>query len=348
MSKKKKKNSCKPNKRVYPSLGQCATTLSEFQCDPVTVLKEAQEFKFHHEGPTGTPFNHSPFVTDVWVERTGWRLKDPYQVRLKSGVELEAFPNGGGWSLVNNQIVEDEEVTHIKLLNDPMFRRNWTGGRKIKRACEYFGTRFPVWVRGYFIKPEDVPETHRFTPTEVFGYRNSDGKVIIMIAKAEIVPNESEDISLDDILQYVDDPLFWWDNETDVMSHNDICSAIHYINSKRKHHLEDPEEAIWLDEFFEKYMMDYKPHAHHRDICKNTLKQLGKDALVKCMTDNLMNEAGNRLKLLKEGKSEMQKRTLDERVNLSRGGRPHYEAGPHFNIKEVLAGNPLYLLPDLG
>lgn len=338
MSRKKKANSHKPVKYVYPSLG-------ESESSP----KEVQEYSFYPKSfePESTHFNHSPFITDVWVERSGWRTKNAYQIRLKSGVEMEAFPNGGGWSLVNNQIVEDEEVTHIKLLNTPFFRRGYTGARKIARDCEYFGTRYPAWVRGHFVKLEDIPEGYRFTPLEVFAYRNSESQIKLMIAKAEIVEEDSKAIHINDIYEYTKDSDFWWDDSTNVLSHDDICRSIYYINTKRKHHQENPEEAVWLDDFISKHLSHQKAWGYHRDIYIQMLKDFGKDALMSCILNNNLAEANHRLKQFKNQDPGWNKQAVIEAVNIARGGYPHYQPVMRMNIAEILAGGKLPSLLDI-
>lgn len=338
MSRKKKTNSHKPAKHVYPSLGESESS-----------SPEVQEYNFYPKSfePEATHFNHSPFVTDVWVVRDGWRTKNAYQVRLKSGVEMEAFPNGGGWSLVNNQIVEDEEITHIKLLNTPFFRRGYTGARKIARDCEYFGTRYPAWVRGHFVKLEDIPEGYRFTPLEVFAYRNSESQIKLMIAKAEIVEEGSTAIHIDNVYEYAKDPDFWWDDKTDVLNHDDICRSIYYINVKRKHHEDNPEEAAWLDNFIIEHFSQNKLWGYYRDLLIKMLKDFGKDVLVNCVTNPSKLEPSRPDILFKRQDNGWNETTALEALNMARGGYPHYQPVCRYNLADILAGGKLPSVLDI-
>lgn len=246
------------------------------------MVKPIEEGFLSTQADPVTHFNHNPFVTEVWVERHGWRFKDPYLVRLKDGTEIEGYPNGGGFSLSNNRIVEDDEVTHLKLLQNPEFRRAFNGARKLVRQFEFFGTRYPVWVQDRFVKLEDLPEGYRFEPTEVYAYRDKEKNVKVMISKANIVEEHSGTPRLTDILEYAKDPHFWWDEESQILNHDDVMRGIHHVHRAREHYAEDFEEAKWLDEFCMKHNLPNWKST--RAAMVPMLKQQGKEVFIKAMS----------------------------------------------------------------
>ena len=234
-----------------------------------------------------THFNHNPFVTEVWVERQGWRFKDPYMVRLKDGTEIEGYPNGGGFSLSNNRIVEDDEVTHLKLLQHPEFRRAFDGARKLVRQFEFFGTRYPVWVNDRFVKLEDLPAGYRFEPLEVYAYRDKEKNIKVLISKANIVEEHSGAPRLTDILEYVKDPHFWWDDESQILNHDDVVRAIHYVHLAREHYKANFEEAKWLDEFCMKHKVRMWKASRH--VLSNALDMQGREVFTLAFTPRTEN-----------------------------------------------------------
>lgn len=254
----------------------------------VTIKDIDNAFLGNAQADPVTHFNHNPFVTEVWVERHGWRFKDPYLVRLKDGTEIEGYPNGGGFSLSDNRIVEDDEVTHLKLLQNPGFRRAFDGARKLVRQFEFFGTRYPVWVNDRFVKQEDLPEGYRFEPLEVYAYRDKENNVKVIISKANIVEEHSGAPRLTDILEYTKDPHFWWDEGSQILNHADIQQAIRYVHMSREHYKADFEEAKWLDEFCTKH--DIYMWKASRHILAKVLEKQGKEVLEQAYTPTVKPE----------------------------------------------------------
>lgn len=294
MSRKKKKNSSRPKVAQ-----QCPASFDSSINGLFSKVDKTPHI-FIPVSHVESRFNHSPFVTDVWVEYNGARFKDPYQIRLNTGEEIEASPNGGGWHLPDNRIVEDSEVTHVKLLSKPMQRRWHTGARKLIRQFEYFGTRYPAWVGDQFIKETELPDGYRFSPTEVYGYRDKEGKIKIMVSRAKVVEQHSTEPSITDILSYTNDPLFWWEGYCDVMNHDDICRAIHYVHMHREHIKSNPADASWLNQLMQRYTPSPRNWIPIRQIAVQILEERGRLGLEATVIKPVGASFVGRWKMLKE------------------------------------------------
>lgn len=296
----------------------------------VTIKDIDNAFLGNAQADPVTHFNHNPFVTEVWVERQGWRFKDPYLVRLKDGTEIEGYPNGGGFSLSDNRIVEDEEVTHLKLLQNPDFRRAFNGARKLVRQFEFFGTRYPAWVDNRFVKLEDLPEGYRFEPVEVYAYRDKEKNVKVLISKANIVEEHSGAPRLTDILEYANDPHFWWDEDSQILNHDDIQRAIRHVYLAREHYKVNFEEAKWLDEFCMKHNMHMWKSVRH--ILVQALGKEGKEVFTQIFTPTVDQGPSILDAVLPLSMSDSQKKR--EILNELRGSKSAYDRNP-FTMKLI-------------
>lgn len=204
-------------------------------------------------------FNHSPFVYDVAVPFTGLRLKDPYYITCKDGTKIDAYPNGGGWSIAGGRIVEDEEVTHIALCIPGESKwETMTGGWRIDRDIDYFGTTYPMWcgTEYGFLYPDEVPEGYITIPVELYAYRdrkNPEAQTKLFVAQAKILKEEDGDnnATLDKIREYVQHPAFWLDPNTSVMSSAEIQGSIYGIARFLRNLREHKARALELVALFE-------------------------------------------------------------------------------------------------
>lgn len=296
-------------------------------------------------------FTHSPFVFDVWVPFNGHRFKNTYVIRTKDGREVEAFPNGGAWGLPDNSWVEDSEVLEIKLLSNPTGRNFHKGARRLKRDIEYFGTRYPVWCGDTFVWEDELPPGFRITPTEVYATLIGEGvdeRIKFMVARGVVVPETSNHPRLSDIESYALDPLFWWDNQTKIFSHSDICHAIHYVHLHRKCIAEDIQATERLDELCTKLFKKSSDWIPMRKFLVDLVKQQGfetVEANLKAAT--MINEDHQKrfdLLMVRNSVTQLSAKERElrmaEALNELRGGRPHH-MGEIYDIAHVL------LRPDI-
>lgn len=179
--------------------------------------------------PMPTRFNHSPFVTGVWVPFNGQRFKDPYMIKLKTGETFEAFPNGGAWACKNGVWYEDDAVAEVMLLPDGLGpRRGFTGAYRIQRNVEMFGKRYPIYIQSTrtFIKEEDIPEDKRILPLVAYAYVPSveEGQHVrahVMIAVGELVDLDDPRPGLDELDTVASFPGLLCPDETRVIIGND-------------------------------------------------------------------------------------------------------------------------------
>lgn len=227
-------------------------------------------------------FNHNPFVVGQFVPFNGWRFKNPYIIKTASGEVVEGIPNGGGWHLLNNTIVEDADVVKVKLAgpNDTILER-MTGGWRVARDIDMFGKHYPMWcgvVYG-FLYPDQVPEGYVAVPVSLYAYKDKKDPLAvptIFVAQANIVkkdPNVRYG-SVDDIQQYVNHPAFWMDPRSSVMSNDEIMASIYQLVRFNKTLVHKEKESQRLIQLFEdvgidelKYVAAF-PH-HLKLFCAN-------------------------------------------------------------------------------
>lgn len=100
-----------------------------------------------------TKFNHHPEQCGEWFPYNGWRYKDLYDIKLKTGEVLkEYYPNGGSFfstgrdkqtRVVGKERVLDEEVDEIRLLPADEIT-GYTFSDRIKRDVDMFRGAAPV------------------------------------------------------------------------------------------------------------------------------------------------------------------------------------------------------------
>jgi hypothetical protein len=94
--------------------------------------------------------NHHPAYPGIWVPYNGWRLKDRYDIKLKTGEVWEYYyPNGGSFSKIGKHDgpyrVEDDEIAEIRLVPDEeLWEEYWFSGKeRLDRNMRYFGGAVP-------------------------------------------------------------------------------------------------------------------------------------------------------------------------------------------------------------
>uniref|UniRef100_A0AAU8KXL8 Uncharacterized protein n=1 Tax=Pantoea phage Survivor TaxID=3232176 RepID=A0AAU8KXL8_9CAUD len=296
-------------------------------------------------------FTHSPFVFDVWVPFNGYRFKSTYRICLHNGHELEAMPNGGGWCAEDNMIYEDADVAQVKLLSIPKVRHTFTGARRLLRDLQYFGHSYPVWCEDKFVWEDELPKGFRISPVEVYARRIMiDGKETIkfMVARGKVVEESSPLPRLVDVEGYAVDPLFWWDDETEIFSHGDICNAIRYVHHHRKHICESIQGAEDLDNLCEHLFQRRAEWIPHRHFLVDLVKKQGlatvrmnleSAMLIKGSADKRFNMALDNLAMtspISLGTQEQRKRSALEALNIIRGGRPHHNDTTAYDLHHVL------------
>lgn len=291
-------------------------------------------------------FTHSPFVFDVWVPFNGHRFKNTYMIRTKDGREFESFPNGGAWSQPNNEWLEDSEVLEVKLLSKPVGRNFHHGATRLKRDIEYFGHRYPVWCGDTFAWEDELPPGFRIAPTEVYARRyqeEQETRIKLYVARGTIVPEHSSAHRLVEIEAYAQDPLFWWDDKTDIFSHGDICNAIHFVHLHRKHISENKETSDKLDELCLKLFKDKFDWVPTRSFLVDLIKQQGFDQVKSNLQSAVMIQndtvAQNRWKIFQDQTTLCKGGTLkidkERLMNELRGGRPH-QIGELYDLHHTL------------
>lgn len=95
--------------------------------------------------------NHHPAYPGIWVPYTGWRMKDRYDIKLKTGeVWQYYYPNGGSFSKFGKHDgpsrVEDDEIAEIRFIPDEeLTEEYWFRGKdRMDRNRRYFGDVFPT------------------------------------------------------------------------------------------------------------------------------------------------------------------------------------------------------------
>lgn len=191
-------------------------------------------------------FNHSPFVYGVWVEYNGWRFKNPYLIRTKDGKELMGVPNGGAWATEYDSWVEDADVTHIQVLkdNDPRApRRGFSGGWRLARDIDYFGSRYPIWCGDEhgFVWPSELKPGQSIIPVSVVAHRNkkAPGKITLIVTKGIITAAKS-DHGLGWAVQAIKYPGFWLDGDSEIMNNQEVIHGLHQVAKYEKLYYENP------------------------------------------------------------------------------------------------------------
>lgn len=95
--------------------------------------------------------NHHPAHPGIWVPYTGWRLKDRYDIKLKTGeVWQYYYPNGGSFAKWTSEHdgpdrVEDDEVAEIRLVPDEECNEKYhfKGEERLRRNVKMFGDVLP-------------------------------------------------------------------------------------------------------------------------------------------------------------------------------------------------------------
>lgn len=291
-------------------------------------------------------FTHSPFVFDVWVPFNGHRFKNTYMIRTRDGREIEAFPNGGAWALPDNSWLEDKDILEVKLLSKPTGRNFHHGASRLKRDIDYFGHRYPVWCGDTFVWEDELPPGFRIAPTELYARRITDGedqRIKLYVARGVVVPEHSNAHRLTEIEAYAQDPLFWWDDKTDIFSHGDICNAIHFVHLHRKHVSEDKDTSDKLDKLCFELFKDKGEWVPTRSFLVDLIKQQGFDRVKTNIQSAvlLQNDATNQSRwkilqnqttLCKGGSLKIDKERL---MNELRGGRSH-QIGELYDLHHVL------------
>lgn len=179
--------------------------------------------------------NHSPFVTGMWVEFNGWRLKNPYMIRLDDGSEMVGIPNADAWSVKDLDWVNDTRVTHIRPLADGEadLGRQMNGGWRLARDIDMFGKTYPVWCgKDYgFVYEDELPEGKQITPVRIQAHRNKrdeKGKITLFITQGLVVDKSDIIPTLQGLQKYIDVPGFWFDPELEIMSNNETIWSIHW------------------------------------------------------------------------------------------------------------------------
>lgn len=222
-------------------------------------------------------FNHNPFVVGVTVPINGWRFKNPYFVTDKSGNVFDGSPNGAGFHLLDNTIIEDKDVTHIRLAKAPESNlERVPGGWRIARDFDYFGTYYPVYCgEAYgFVWPDETPAGKVMIPVRLYAYRDKRDPfktIKLIVAQAKLVDYDpsARYPQISDLNEYVNHPAFWMDPETQVMGHADIVSSIYQI-ARFKNNLVSYKEANELVALLEsmgisaiKYIPGFYHHLIH-------------------------------------------------------------------------------------
>lgn len=227
-------------------------------------------------------FNHNPFVISQFVPFNGWRFKNPYIIKTTSGEIVEGMPNGGGWHLLNNTIVEDANVVKVKLAgpNDTILER-MTGGWRIARDIDMFGKNYPMWCgeEHGFRYPDEVPEGYIAVPVKLYAHKDKKDPLAvptIFIAQAKIVRNDANVKygSVEDIQQYVKHPAFWMDPNSSVMSSDEILFSIYQLARFNKTLIHKEKESQRLIKLFDDVGIDELKYItafpyHLRLFCAN-------------------------------------------------------------------------------
>lgn len=226
-------------------------------------------------------FNHNPFVFGVTVPFNGSRLKNPYFITDAGGEIHDAMPNGGGWC-IHNGIIEDADVTHVRLSGPKESKvETMTGGWRIARDIDYFGKNYPMYcgqVYG-FLYPDEIPEGFIAVPVSLYAHKDKKDPLAVptvFVAQAKIVkkdPNVKYG-SVEDIQQYVNHPAFWMDPKSSVMSNDEIMASIYQLVRFNKTLIHKEKESQRLIKLFEDVGIDELKYVsafpyHLRLFCAN-------------------------------------------------------------------------------
>jgi len=96
--------------------------------------------------------NHHPAHPGIWVPYTGWRLKDRYDIKLKTGeVWRYYYPNGGSFAKWTSDHegpdrVEDDEIAEIRQMLDEEITEEYyfKGKDRLDRNVKMFGDVLPT------------------------------------------------------------------------------------------------------------------------------------------------------------------------------------------------------------
>lgn len=202
-----------------------------------------------------THFNHSPFVTGVWVDYNGQRFKDPYMIRLMDGTTMTAFPNADAWTTEGSVWYNDSEVDKVMLLPDGLgMRRGFTGAYRIQRNIEYFGKKYPVYLKDQqvFMKLEDVPADKRIIPHVVYIYRpkvqeGEHREFWIQVAVGELVDKDAPGIDTESLMAYAQQmDVFAPDEAMVVIGPTDVLKGIENVIQYNSVNAQDRELVIKL------------------------------------------------------------------------------------------------------
>lgn len=95
--------------------------------------------------------NHHPAYPGIWVPFRSYRMKDRYDIKLKTGeIYRYYYPNGGSfakWTAAHDgpDRVEDDEIAEIRLLPDDELTEQYfhRGAERIERNLRMFGDVIP-------------------------------------------------------------------------------------------------------------------------------------------------------------------------------------------------------------
>lgn len=102
--------------------------------------------------------NHLPTQTGIWVKYTGFRYKDTYDVKLRSGkVYKKCFPNADSFHHDTGK-VKDTNVVEIRLCPDAELDGEWDliGEARIENNCEMFDIPYPLTVTEVSQLPKEL------------------------------------------------------------------------------------------------------------------------------------------------------------------------------------------------
>lgn len=213
-------------------------------------------------------FNHNPFVVGETVSFNGWRFKNPYIIKTKSGEHSEGVPNGGGWHLPNGSIIEDDEVTHVQPLeaHQPVFHC-MPGGWRVARDIGMFGKNYPIWCGAEygFLYPDEIPVGKVVVPVRMFAYRKKyTTEITLFVAQGKIVDfDKSADYATPgNITPYLDHPAFWMDPNAEVMCSEEIIISMYQIQRFKKALITDKKNSKALIAIFEDANIDAVSYVH--------------------------------------------------------------------------------------
>ncbi|AHI60203.1 hypothetical protein Ea357_053 [Erwinia phage Ea35-70] len=212
--------------------------------------------------------NHHPAHPGIWVPFESYRLKDYYDIKLKTGEVYKCwYPNATAWSprgeLVEGQPgrVEDDDVVEIRLLPDEEITdRYWFKGEdRLKRNIDFFGDVLPE-----VITAEDGTVTFKPITRRVFDElvtSSWDGEKAIWLREDELSVEELK-------------TRLWsekGDIDPDSILGRSFTTYLTLLCTQAKYELE-LLEVPWKGSTF--YMNLMSPTDYQREACMNAVVKL--------------------------------------------------------------------------